>query len=56
MNKSDLNEAQLKTLSVLNERGVAPSIIAEAMTSSVKESGGKSGDFLPSTIKNIGKH
>ena len=54
MNKSDLNEAQLKTLSVLYERGVAPSIIAEAMTSSVKESGGKSGEFLPSTIKNIG--
>ena len=44
----------MKTLSVLYERGVAPSIIVEAMTSSVKESGGKSGEFLPSTIKNIG--
>jgi len=54
MNKSDLNEEQLKTLSMLYERGVAPSNIAEAMTLSVKESGGKSGDFLPSTVKNIG--
>ena len=46
MNTSDPNEAQLKTLSV--------PIIAEAMPSSVQESGGKSGEFLPSPIKNIG--
>ena len=49
LNKSDLNKAQLTTLN-----GVAPSVIAKAMTDAVKLSTGKDGEFLSSKVQNIG--
>lgn len=53
LNKSDLNEEQLMTLNILFDSGVSPTTIAKAMTDAVNRSG-RSGEFLASTIKNIG--
>ena len=43
LNKNDLNDDQLATLNILYGSGVAPSVIAKAMTESVKSTTRKKG-------------
>jgi len=55
LNKNDLNDDQLATLNILYSSGVAPSVIAKAMTKSVQSTTGKKGQFVTDTINNIGE-
>ena len=42
-------------MNILYGSGIAPSVIAKAMTKSVQSTTGKKGQFVTNTINNIGK-
>ena len=54
LNRDDLTDDNLNALNILFQSGVNPSVIAKVMTKLVHMSSEKKGEFLTSTIHNIG--